>query len=126
MLLFLPTVFFFNHPATPDIYTLSLHDALPISARRAPPDLDPGRDCPDETEPVRPVHGARSPRVVRDPHVDRLVHREPGRRDPRGARPGSTALYGTGGAGRSADPGAHRGSVRLVVPAARVAGAAGG
>src|SRR5690349_23497046 len=24
------TPFFFNHPATPDIYTLSLHDALPI------------------------------------------------------------------------------------------------
>src|SRR5437763_7295847 len=24
--------FFFNHPATPDIYTLSLHDALPIYA----------------------------------------------------------------------------------------------
>src|SRR6266487_7063493 len=23
--------FFFNHPATPEIYTLSLHDALPIS-----------------------------------------------------------------------------------------------
>src|SRR6266700_8163439 len=25
--------FFFNDPATPEIYTLSLHDALPISAR---------------------------------------------------------------------------------------------
>src|SRR5438552_4784760 len=24
-------LFFFNHPATPEIYTLSLHDALPIS-----------------------------------------------------------------------------------------------
>src|SRR5262245_63435099 len=23
--------FFFNHPATPEIYTLSLHDALPIA-----------------------------------------------------------------------------------------------
>src|SRR5687768_17172114 len=28
--------FFSNHPATPHIYTLSLHDALPISPRRAP------------------------------------------------------------------------------------------
>src|SRR5688572_32173583 len=29
-------LFFFLHdPATPDIYTLSLHDALPISKRRA-------------------------------------------------------------------------------------------
>src|SRR5438132_13924624 len=27
--------FFFNDPATPEIYTLSLHDALPIFARRA-------------------------------------------------------------------------------------------
>src|SRR5262249_62414515 len=26
------TLFFFNHTATPEIYTLSLHDALPISA----------------------------------------------------------------------------------------------
>src|SRR5439155_19791938 len=26
------TFFFFNDPATPDIYTLSLHDALPIFA----------------------------------------------------------------------------------------------
>src|SRR5205085_12665283 len=39
--------FFFNHPATTEIYTLSLHDALPISAglgalRR--PRLDAGHD----------------------------------------------------------------------------------
>src|SRR6516162_10948694 len=27
-----PFFFFFNHTATPEIYTLSLHDALPISA----------------------------------------------------------------------------------------------
>src|SRR6266849_7336919 len=37
--------FFFNDPATTEIYTLSLHDALPIStssrhARRCRPDLD--------------------------------------------------------------------------------------
>src|SRR6185437_17097234 len=31
----LPSIFFFNHTATPEIYTLSLHDALPISARIA-------------------------------------------------------------------------------------------
>src|SRR5947209_16836577 len=30
-------VFFFNASPTTDIYTLSLHDALPISARRAGP-----------------------------------------------------------------------------------------
>src|SRR5207249_11469355 len=33
LLLFFP-FFFFNTPPTTDIYTLSLHDALPISARR--------------------------------------------------------------------------------------------
>src|SRR5205823_14402367 len=27
--------FFFNHPSTSEIYTLSLHDALPICAHRA-------------------------------------------------------------------------------------------
>src|SRR5205085_9930906 len=34
ILLFLP-LFFFNAPSTTDIYTLSLHDALPISQRSA-------------------------------------------------------------------------------------------
>src|SRR5438876_2760755 len=33
--------FFFNDPATTEIYTLSLHDALPISAAR----LAPGREA---------------------------------------------------------------------------------
>src|SRR5688572_391617 len=31
----LTLVFFFNHTATAEIYTLSLHDALPISTQRA-------------------------------------------------------------------------------------------
>src|SRR4051794_6002772 len=31
-----PLLFFFNHTATPEIYTLSLHDALPISACNVP------------------------------------------------------------------------------------------
>src|SRR5947208_4526485 len=36
--------FFFNDTATPEIYTLSLHDALPILRSRptAPPPADPG------------------------------------------------------------------------------------
>src|SRR5207253_4128146 len=35
--LYYPTLhlFFLNHPATTSIYTLSLHDALPISRKRA-------------------------------------------------------------------------------------------
>src|SRR6266481_9442049 len=33
-------LFFFNHPATTEIYTLSLHDALPISGSAARDYLD--------------------------------------------------------------------------------------
>src|SRR5688572_32721762 len=36
--------FFFNDPATTEIYTLSLHDALPIS-RRTKDDDGPNRRC---------------------------------------------------------------------------------
>src|SRR3989441_7852093 len=41
-----PLFFFFNDTATTEIYTLSLHDALPIYAARSPerlPDLAPRR-----------------------------------------------------------------------------------
>src|SRR6266704_3405962 len=34
--------FFFNDTPTPEIYTLSLHDALPISPRLAPTPAEPG------------------------------------------------------------------------------------
>src|SRR5690349_23709487 len=37
--------FFFNDTATTEIYTLSLHDALPISAWEAPEAALPGRSC---------------------------------------------------------------------------------
>src|SRR3712207_8149941 len=38
-------IFFFNDTATTDIYTLSLHDALPICADGGSrPHVDPGRD----------------------------------------------------------------------------------
>src|SRR5690242_21607830 len=46
--------FFFNDTATTEIYTLSLHDALPISAdllQRPPPDRHGGPQC--EGEPLR-------------------------------------------------------------------------
>src|SRR5438132_8710307 len=33
---FLASLFFFNDPATTEIYTLSLHDALPISTAQSP------------------------------------------------------------------------------------------
>src|SRR3712207_7681097 len=41
-------MFFFNDTATTEIYTLSLHDALPISIGR--------RSAPAGAEPRRPVH----------------------------------------------------------------------
>src|SRR5436853_2444695 len=37
----LPVLFFFNDAATTEIYTLSLHDALPISSSHAPGDKAP-------------------------------------------------------------------------------------
>src|SRR5256885_6996403 len=42
--------FFFNDTATTEIYTLSLHDALPIS----------GRQCPALAARTRPVAGTRA------------------------------------------------------------------
>src|SRR5260370_31518070 len=52
--------FFFNDTATTEIYTLSLHDALPISAKAeiAPPSSEPSRAG---IQPVTSFH----PRVTR-------------------------------------------------------------
>src|SRR5690554_7628142 len=44
--------FFFNDTATTEIYTLSLHDALPISAGRAPRSSAPPR-WPRRNRPTR-------------------------------------------------------------------------
>src|SRR5438874_12396773 len=63
--------FFFNDTATTEIYTLSLHDALPIFARRAraaPPGAPPASpapeeerdDAPDEHDPEEPEPGPPS------------------------------------------------------------------
>src|SRR3712207_8273624 len=74
-------VFFFNVTATTEIYTLSLHDALPISAVGPPPpaDLATGRRRGSG------AHGAARPRLGpgdrRDEHRRRL--RQRGRRRPR-------------------------------------------
>src|SRR2546422_4713644 len=40
------SLFFFNDTATTEIYTLSLHDALPISGRRSVRRGQPGGACP--------------------------------------------------------------------------------
>src|SRR5687768_18215264 len=54
--------FFFDDPATTEIYTLSLHDALPIFA---------GRDSGRRHEPARPdghLGGRLAARRASDPH----------------------------------------------------------
>src|SRR5438132_3647320 len=51
--------FFFALTSTPEIYTLSLHDALPISAARFPP--LPGVERPSrQTRSTAPRHDMRS------------------------------------------------------------------
>src|SRR3712207_8237273 len=52
--------FFFNDTATTEIYTLSLHDALPISPGRAP--CRPGRS---RGRPRAPAPACGSPRAQR-------------------------------------------------------------
>src|SRR5690606_41878239 len=64
--------FFFNDPATPEIYTLSLHDALPISARRRPANPSRRRRAPSAA-PTRMLtsRGKRS-----EEHTSELQSRE--------------------------------------------------
>src|SRR5439155_17966375 len=52
------TLFFFNHPPTPAIYTLSLHDALPISL------TGPAGRREEPPRRFRPARGRR-PRTLR-------------------------------------------------------------
>src|SRR2546427_5280607 len=54
--------FFFNDTATTEIYTLSLHDALPISERRRRP-AEPRRRSPRAAAPSR--GSAATPRPTR-------------------------------------------------------------
>src|SRR6266496_4007287 len=76
--------FFFNDTAPTEIYTLSLHDALPISCRHLP-------------VPLLPAAGARLP-VVRDRHVRN--ERQPGR----GRGSGCSAGQGWRDAGKPGHP----------------------
>src|SRR5207249_11451124 len=63
--------FFFTATATTQIYTLSLHDALPISLRRGRQDR--ARDAqglrPGRPHRQRDVHADRSPPVDEDAHL---------------------------------------------------------
>src|SRR2546422_9529847 len=64
--LYVPLFFFFNETATTEIYTLSLHDALPISPA-------------DERGPAAPVQGGDAGGAQPEPGRDRNT----GRRGPR-------------------------------------------
>src|SRR3989442_14881721 len=120
--------FFFNDTATPEIYTFSLHDALPIlPGRRGPRATRAGRDAaPDGgggaggREP-RPGHPRRARRVLsrRDRHAHRRVPPPRGRSpDPRRSR----GLRRGGGAGAPHDARSLRGRrLRLLVPGSRAA-----
>src|SRR5690606_41266193 len=70
---------FFTHPATPEIYTLSLHDALPISLQDR---QHPGQELL-QIVPLRPrphVCGGRRNRLPAHVRRDGFGSDEPGRR----------------------------------------------
>src|SRR5258708_27291336 len=57
----LPSTFFFNDTATTEIYTLSLHDALPISSR--PPVSILTDDSPSTSHATTPRRDRKSTRL---------------------------------------------------------------
>src|SRR5690606_41474786 len=72
LLLVLLVPFFFKAPPTPEIYTLSLHDALPISARGRHADRQPRRpvaagagDLARRGRDLRRGHSAHAPAADR-------------------------------------------------------------
>src|SRR5438270_12346372 len=72
---FTSPAFFFNDTPTTEIYTLSLHDALPISVRSGPVRRHP--DCGHRQPSLRPRHasfghGARNPDVRSEEHTSEL------------------------------------------------------
>src|SRR2546422_11606396 len=73
VVLLFPFFFFFNDTATTEIYTLSLHDALPICL----PDLRRHPRCDGELGPARKDGGqGRGPRQVRsEEHTSELQSR---------------------------------------------------
>src|SRR5256885_11052447 len=66
--------FFFNDTATTEIYTLSLHDALPISARRCQHAAQPrGGQRQAAADPARPQRpGRRAARRRSEEHTSEL------------------------------------------------------
>src|SRR3712207_7371133 len=62
--------FFFKNTATTEIYTLSLHDALPICAVHGTPEI--------RAKQAAPECGHDRPRRPRQDHPDRRHHQDPG------------------------------------------------
>src|SRR5258708_10398296 len=63
-------LFFFNDTATTEIYTLSLHDALPISSRRGRPGAEAQRRLAVRQEPTRAPHHDRYHGCAKDQHAE--------------------------------------------------------
>src|SRR5690349_23204946 len=65
--------FFFNDPATTEIYTLSLHDALPICSSDCPQEHAPCSCCTTSkaTRTRRSPGSSASPRAARNPSCSR-------------------------------------------------------
>src|SRR5580693_10040353 len=106
--------FFFNDTASTEIYTLSLHDALPICARRPPRNGTAPRAARrrSRTRGIPPGRGAG----VADPVIGRAGRGHPGRgggRSGPGARRSwvarSKRLPGPGGGGAAAGDRSRRG-----------------
>src|SRR3712207_7421832 len=72
-------LFFFNDTATTEIYTLSLHDALPISATPAVPSQARAGDHPSllaRHAPHRRSDSARHPASRSEEHTSELQSRQ--------------------------------------------------
>src|SRR5699024_12555218 len=67
--------FFFNDPAPPAIYTLSLHDALPISPRRGSPQPGSPQPGPPQLSPPTAFPHDRRVRPRSEEHTSELQSR---------------------------------------------------
>src|SRR5258707_6245552 len=68
--------FFFNDTATTEIYTLSLHDALPICRTERPARGDRLRTAADRRSPDAPVQDRCAGRARSEEHTSELQSRQ--------------------------------------------------
>src|SRR3712207_9264282 len=100
-------VFFFNDTATTEIYTLSLHDALPIFVPEpANAHPRPGAECTGG----HPTSGSRGQRSAGEARcLFEEEQRREGAQEP-GGPPKNSSSRVAGGGGRRAPPGNHPGT----------------